>query len=515
MSVQSEIDTLTANIAAMNEAIAAAGGTVSTIGMDGAAASIQSIPTGGGMPDDPVTTYGAVMYYSGTTADWTVVQQQSCTVTVTNAETFSTWVKQQGLGADISFETWNGYEWQVMKDMEIIRLYDLSSIGLQVGLQSPDWAMFEMRLDAIIDKTQPVVAYTLASSAELGMLADSLHSLKTWYNFSNVDIYAGAIVRFVFGTSTPTLPDYLLNGTSVESVSPIPDNITSLPNGFLRRCQSFNAPIEGLGHITTIGSFVLEGCWSFNQPLDLSSVTTVGTNFMYNCSKYNLDTSLPACTNIGNGFMSYCAKFNCPLDISAATVIGSDFLRNCPRFNQPITLGNITKINDGFLWSCEMFNQQFAIPSTVTEIGKLFLFKCSSFNQPVTIPNTVTKIGESFLSNCSSFSQPLTIPSSVTTIGSSFLSFTAFNQPITIPNTVNSIGQYFMRECKSMISTVTCEAPATVIPSQNTGYSFGTTDANASCYTIGITLAGTYASDWKTKFPDSSSSPYRKLILAS
>lgn len=440
-------------------------------------------------PDDPVTTYGAVMYYSGTTADWTVVQQQSCTVTVTNAETFSTWVKQQGLGSDISFETWNGYEWQVMKDMEIIRLYDLSSIGLQVGLQSPDWAMFEMRLDAIIDKTQPVVAYTLASSAELGMLADSLHSLKTWYNFSNVDIYAGAIVRFVFGTSTPTLPDYLLNGTSVESVSPIPDNITSLPNGFLRRCQSFNTPIEGLGHITTIGSFVLEGCWSFNQPLDLSSVTTVGTNFMYNCSKYNLDTSLPACTNIGNGFMSYCAKFNCPLDISAATVIGSDFLHNCTRFNQPITLGNITKINDGFLRSCEMFNQQFAIPSTVTEIGKIFLFKCSSFNQPVTIPNTVTKIGDSFLSGCSSFNQPLTIPSTT------------------------SVGPSPLYNCDAMVSTVTWDGK---VPSKTDSSAFATSNPNAPSYTTGITIAGAKKQEIKALYPDSATARcYRKLIVAS
>lgn len=66
-----------------------------------------------------------------------------------------------------------------------------------------------------------------------------------------------------------------------------------------------------------------------------------------------------------------------------------------------------------------------------------------------------------------------------------------------------------------MTSTVTCEAPTTVIESGTEKYTFATDNPSSASYTTGITLNGTYASDWKTKLPDSDTSPYRKLILVS
>ena len=156
----------------------------------------------------------------------------------------------------------------------------------------------------------------------------------------------------------------------------------------------------------------------------------------------------------------------------------------------------------------------WAYATSLTSIGASFLQSCSSFNSSITIPSSVTSIGTAFLGSCSSFNSSITIPSSVTTIGASFMGgCSSFNLPITIPSSVTSIGTDFMRSCGAMVSTVYCNAPASVAAASNGTFSVESQDKAA--YTTGITLAGTYASDWKAKFPDRNSHPYRKLILAS
>ena len=44
---------------------------------------------------------------------------------------------------------------------------------------------------------------------------------------------------------------------------------------------------------------------------------------------------------------------------------------------------------------------------------------------------------------------------------------------------------------------------------------FVTSSTIVSAYTTGMSIKGTYAEDWKTKFPDRTTLPYRKLVIAS
>ena len=56
---------------------------------------------------------------------------------------------------------------------------------------------------------------------------------------------------------------------------------------YLSGCYSFNQPLDISG-VSTIGTYFLSGCYSFNQPLDISGVSTIGTYFLSNC--YSLST---------------------------------------------------------------------------------------------------------------------------------------------------------------------------------------------------------------------------------
>lgn len=153
-------------------------------------------------------------------------------------------------------------------------------------------------------------------------------------------------------------------------------------------------------------------------------------------------------------------------------------------------LGSLNTTTPRFLSCANLEEVYFDYATSLTSIGDDFLKGCSQFNQEITIPSGVTSIGEYFLSGCSSFNQPLALPSSITSIGVGFLSV-----------------------ANSMVSTVNVGSlAASVIASSND--SFSASNGLAPACTTGITIAGTTASDWKAKFPDRSTYPYRKLIVA-
>lgn len=178
---------------------------------------------------------------------------------------------------------------------------------------------------------------------------------------------------------------------------------------------------------------------------------------------------------------------------------------------------SITSIGDHFLSGRHYFNSPFTIPNSVTTIGEYFLNVCSNFDQPLTLPSGLAAINEGFMYGCRDFDRPLTIPSSVLTIGAYFLEdCQSFNQDITIPANVSSIDVWFMSQCNNMTSTVNIgDLPATTIAISPA--SFASVSPGVPCYTTGITLSGTYATDWHERLPDSDGAGglYRKLIVAS
>lgn len=334
---------------------------------------------------------------------------------------------------------------------------------------------------AYVGANNEVAYYTAISSNDLVLDGDAYtDTAKVVKTLSDgYVIRRGHILGYSFGSQTYT---------------------SSVPQYFLAQCRNLVA-LYGLEtrNWTTVNSYFLYTCSSFNQPLVLpNSLTSIGTYFMQNCFAFNQPLIIP----------------------NKVTTIGTYFLGGCSAFNQSLILPNtLTSINQYFLYGCQSFNQPLTIPDNVTSIGTNFLDSCFCFNQPITIPQKVTQLNTNFLLKCYSFNQPIVIPSGITTIPSSFLNdCTSFNQPLTIPETVTKLNTAFMYLSSSsknptdFIGPLYIESDATPPTDNNT---LSTSSSSSLSYTRGITLAGPNAQAWKDALPDRAVSPFRKLILGS
>lgn len=147
------------------------------------------------------------------------------------------------------------------------------------------------------------------------------------------------------------------------------------------------------------------------------------------------------------------------------------------------------------------------------QVGHYFLSN-AQFSFALNFAN-LEAVGNYFMSNCTSFNSSLSFPKLVTT-GNYFLNqLTSFAQPITMPSTLSAMGNYFMYRCNNFTGPLNCEGPTNPNRITTQAQSFGTNLSSAIMYTTGITLTGPYASDYKSKLPDRTSSPFRKLILGS
>ena len=192
--------------------------------------------------------------------------------------------------------------------------------------------------------------------------------------------------------------------------------------------------------------------------------------------------------NFGNAF-SNLTTVNLP---SSIHYIGSLVLTRC-NITSSVNLENVIYIGSNFLTHNANFNLAISLPKVET-IGDYFMRNCTAFNSSLTLPTHMYKIGNYFLYNCSSFAQPLTLP-----------------ELQTIANITNP-GTYFMENCNNFVGPLVCNCPNGTNADIHT---LSTSDSTALMYTTGVTLTGTYASNWKSAFPDRTSSPYRKLIVGS
>lgn len=204
-------------------------------------------------------------------------------------------------------------------------------------------------------------------------------------------------------------------------------------------------------------------------------------------AQYLPDNFLYGCT--------YLTTVNLP---STIHYIGDSVFQNCGNLNSPITLANVVYIGASFLAGCNSFNQTISLPK-IERIENNFLYNCTRFNSSVVINDNCRLIGSSFLGECISFAQPISIPSGLET--ASWIT--------------SNPGSQLLTSCQKFTGPLVCNGPvdSTKIPTATSVLS--TTDVNAIMYTTGVTLTGPYAAQWKAALPDRTSSPYRKLIVAS
>lgn len=200
---------------------------------------------------------------------------------------------------------------------------------------------------------------------------------------------------------------------------------------------------------------------------------------------------------IPDNFMYGCSGLTTVIIPSSVHFIGQGVFTGCSALNSPLNLANVIFIGANFMSGCSSFNQPVELPK-VKEVGGYFMQNCTSFNSALTLNDSTEIIGDRFLISCSAFAKSFTIPSGL----------------ISTSAVTNNPGQRFMNGCNNFTGPLVCNSAATSkIPTDN--YSLGTTSTTAPMYVTGVTLTGTYASDWKTKLPDRTSSPYRKLVVGS
>lgn len=227
------------------------------------------------------------------------------------------------------------------------------------------------------------------------------------------------------------------------------------------------------------------------------NITSIPNYFLHYTSTESISAIPSGVTTIGSNFMSSCMSLDCDIDFCNITSIGSNCLSGDASFNSVIKADKVESIGGAFLAYAPEFNQPLSLPAIKT-IGYTFMSDCSKFNKPLSL-GKIESIGHNFMRSCSSFNQPITIPSTVQSIGSS--------------GSVNN----FMYGCNNMVSTITVEVPSSVFQWQTQdSYSLAAVGKAYPAYRTGITLAGTYAGEWKTLFPDiaGTAGNYRKLLVA-
>lgn len=201
----------------------------------------------------------------------------------------------------------------------------------------------------------------------------------------------------------------------------------------------------------------------------------------------------------------------CTMDNTNVTIGGETFgNRNIVR----VDLGSEAYyLKDNFLYNCNKLTTITGVENLYF-IGVNFLYGCSALDCELNFTNLEGSTGTSFLRNCYALNHTVTLGSKITELGTNFMQeCRAFAQNFTVPSTITTLGTGFMRNCNNFTGNLVCNS--SVHPLSGDNYALSTTSATATMYTTGVTLTGTYASEWKNALADRDSSPYRKLILGS
>ena len=271
------------------------------------------------------------------------------------------------------------------------------------------------------------------------------------------------------------------------------------------------------GNRVNLGSSIPSGFYNN------SASSTTPTTFSFNGTSYTISNitevnlgAYKSMTSMGAGFLGRwggVTKVTLPPNI---TSVGAYFLYHCDNLTNIVNgFHNLVSVGGYFLSNMAKINQQFDFSNLKTVYG-YFMCNLALYNQPINLPEfqDVERYDYSYnvLCNLSVFNNTVTWPK-LHTCPVAFRENPRFNQPLTIPSTyaTNNVGSWFYN-CDDMTNVITFEGN----PSNHYGSDgYATTNASANCYTQGIQFGGPYGAAMKNTYHDSSTSPYRKIILAS
>lgn len=341
--------------------------------------------------------------------------------------------------------------------------------------------------------------------------------------------------------------------TSFNQPLVIPESVTSINEDFLTGCTAFNQTLTFPDTITSISASFMSGCTSYAKPLKLpAGLTALGKNFMYNCKSFagednylDVGTMYPDATIEGVLSTDDSAA---PMYTTGVYIKGNNFdrwtsalpnrtsspYRKLVEWKEPIVedWGYITywdgtsttaykrldmtsqadwnKLGGSSSWSSATINGV-----TVTKSG-------SNAIRTVQIGADVASLPNYFLSGCtkmynSVYSVGLAYPNALGTIGSHFMDgCTNYTGGVLLlSSTITSVGDYFLYNCNNIATStygVIYINSRFLNAMASSNYSFATSSSTAKSYTSGIKITSTYYSAALAKFPNRTSSPYRKLI---
>lgn len=359
MSIATEIEALNTNLQAAKSAVTAKGGTVGDTGLAGLATEIESIPSGGALPQP---SYGRVWYGDYV---WTTEYAEECTVEV-DVEKFTTYLRtnplMMGDSADFDYnageQTWQSWSFRTPID----------------GLTSEQLAE-QLGITATVDEGAEFAMFSLSSSPDFSDLKYAeFQSLAEYNSFANGEndpisingntLERGQIRKYEFGSAPTAIPNYCLsNCNNLISITEVPEGVVSIGDDFLKHSGVY--PV-GVGRILlpstlrTIGDNFLQGGVVTKYPVNIpNGVTSIGANGMNQGNSggiFNEPMSFPATlTSVGGGFLNNSINFNQMIVLPGSLTVLENWFNTIPWFNQPIYLPqNLTKIKGGFLGFSKM-----------------------------------------------------------------------------------------------------------------------------------------------------------------
>lgn len=189
-------------------------------------------------------------------------------------------------------------------------------------------------------------------------------------------------------------------------------------------------------YITGIGEYAFGECYHLKSVTIPSGVTSIGNSAFNTC--YNLKlASLPSSiTTIGNYALGSCYALQSITIPSGTTSIGDGAFQYCYVLKSVTTPSGLTSIGTSIFQNCGVL-ESATIQSGPTRIGNNMFSNCYSLKE-VALPSGMTSIGTGAFQYCYALTS-ITMPSSITTIGSSAFNSCYALTSITIPSEVTTI----------------------------------------------------------------------------
>ena len=396
MSISSEITRISNAKTAIAQSIANKGVTVpSGTKIDGMAALIDSIQTGGGGGETPAS------------AKWD----------------------------DVTFIDYDGSVLYSYSLAEAQALTTLPTLPSHDGLVCQGW---NWTLEAIKALNRPVTVGAMYITddgatrlhiriATVGRMTVPLYIGQTVANGVSIDWGDGSTVKTLSGTgNVNTSHTYAEPGDYVISLMPQDGCTLSFGSGSSSYCVMGSTGNNGrvycnmmqdvsIGkNVTSIGKYAFNNCYSFASITIPDGVTSISNSAFNNCYSLASITIPNGVTSIGNDTFSNCRSLASVTIPNGVTSISNSAFNNCYSLASVTIPDGVTSIGGSAFYNCYSL-ASIAIPTGVISIGGSAFNSCYSLAS-ITIHDGVTSIGNYAFQNCYSLAS-ITIPAGVTSIG--------------------------------------------------------------------------------------------------